>query len=202
MRLSFEVNGVRRELDVDPAARLIDVLRIELGLTGTKEGCGEGECGACTVLLDDRAVDSCLVIAAQVRDRRVLTVEGLARDGELDVLQQQFIDHGAVQCGFCAPGMLMSAKALLLAHPQPTERQIRVALAGNLCRCTGYGAIITAVTAASRAIAEGGGAWGPEGAGEPAADGEAPRALSEPGVPPVFGGLMTADTPEAGEDSP
>jgi aerobic carbon-monoxide dehydrogenase small subunit len=169
MRLSFEVNGTRRELDVDPAARLIDVLRDELGLTGTKEGCGEGECGACTVLIDDRAVDSCLVIAAQVRDKRVLTVEGLARDGELDVLQQQFIDHGAVQCGFCTPGMLMSAKALLLAHPQPSERQIRVALAGNLCRCTGYGAIIAAVTAASRALAAPGGAWGPENAGKTAA---------------------------------
>jgi carbon-monoxide dehydrogenase small subunit len=201
MRLSFEVNGVRRELDVDPAARLIDVLRDELGLTGTKEGCGEGECGACTVLIDDRAVDSCLVIAAQVRDKRVLTVEGLARDGELDVLQQQFIDHGAVQCGFCTPGMLMSAKALLLAHPQPSERQIRVALAGNLCRCTGYGAIIAAVTAAGRALAAGGEAWGPESAAEPAADGEASRALNEAGVPPVFGGLLSADTPAAGDDS-
>jgi carbon-monoxide dehydrogenase small subunit len=183
MRLSFEVNGVRRELDVDPAARLIDVLRDELGLTGTKEGCGEGECGACTVLIDDRAVDSCLVIAAQVRDKRVLTVEGLARDGELDVLQQQFIDHGAVQCGFCTPGMLMSAKALLLAHPQPTERQIRVALAGNLCRCTGYGAIIAAVTAAGRALAGGGGAWGPEDGGETVATSDEAAGPGAAGAP-------------------
>jgi len=192
MRLSFEVNGELRELDVDAAARLVDVLRDELGLTGTKEGCGEGECGACTVLIDERAVDSCLVIAAQVRGKRVLTVEGLARDGELDVLQRHFIDHGAVQCGFCTPGMLMSAKALLLAHPQPSEREIRVALAGNLCRCTGYSAIIAAVTAASRAPADGRGAWEPD---EPA-DGEdveepreAPREIAGLGAgAPAVGG--------------
>jgi carbon-monoxide dehydrogenase small subunit len=151
MRLAFEVNGVRRELDVDPAARLIDVLRGDLGLTGTKEGCGEGECGACTVLVDDLAVDSCLVLAPQVRGRRVLTVEGLAENGELDALQRAFIESGAVQCGFCTPGMLLAAKALLLANPHPTEREIRTALAGNLCRCTGYAAIVAAVTAASRA---------------------------------------------------
>jgi carbon-monoxide dehydrogenase small subunit len=149
MLLEFEVNGVRRELQVDPAARLIDVLRRDLGLTGTKEGCGEGECGACTVLVDDRAVDSCLMLAAHVRGRRVQTVEGLSVDGELDELQRQFIAHGAIQCGFCTPGMLMAAKALLLRHPQPTEEQVRLALAGNLCRCTGYEAIVAAVRAAS-----------------------------------------------------
>jgi len=149
MLLEFEVNGLSRRLEVDPAARLIDVLRRDLGLTGTKEGCGEGECGACTVLVDDRAVDSCLMLAAQVRGRRVLTVEGLAHDGELDELQQQFIAHGAIQCGFCTPGMLMAARALLLRSPHPDEAEIRLALAGNLCRCTGYEAIVAAVRAAS-----------------------------------------------------
>jgi carbon-monoxide dehydrogenase small subunit len=149
MRLRFQVNGVHRELDVAPASRLIDVLREDLGLTGTKEGCGEGECGACTVLVDDQAVDSCLMLATQVRGKRVLTIEGLARDGELDELQRQFIDHGAIQCGFCTPGMLLSAKALLLANPDPTESEIRTALAGNLCRCTGYQTIVAAVQAAA-----------------------------------------------------
>ena len=110
MRLQFELNGVWRELDVDPAARLLDVLRRDLGLTGTKEGCGEGECGACTVLIDDLAVDSCLMLASQVQGRRVLTIEGLARDGELDELQRQFIANGAIQCGFCTPGMLLRPK--------------------------------------------------------------------------------------------
>ncbi len=152
MRLQFEVNGVRRELDVDPAARLLDVLRRDLGLTGTKEGCGEGECGACTVLVDDLAVDSCLMLASQVQGRRVLTIEGLARDGELDELQRQFIANGAIQCGFCTPGMLLSAKALLIRDPHPGEDDIRIALAGNLCRCTGYSAIVAAVQAASRTL--------------------------------------------------
>jgi carbon-monoxide dehydrogenase small subunit len=151
MRLEFEVNGVRREIDVDPAARLIDILRRDLGLTGTKEGCGEGECGACTVLVDDLAVDSCLTLATQVRGRRVLTVEGLAHDEALDELQRQFVAAGAIQCGFCTPGMLMSAKALLLRTPHPTEDEIRTALAGNLCRCTGYSAIVSAVHAAAEA---------------------------------------------------
>lgn len=147
MRLTVTVNDVDYELDVSPAMRLIDVLRDELGLTGTKEGCSEGECGACTVLVDGKAVDSCLMLAAQVRGRRVLTIEGLAQNGELDALQRSFVDHMAVQCGFCTPGMIMSAKALLMEHPSPSEEQIRRALAGNLCRCTGYSAIVTAVKA-------------------------------------------------------
>ncbi len=155
MLLEFEVNGVPRRLEVDPAARLVDVLRRDLGLTGTKEGCGEGECGACTVLVDEQAVDSCLLLAAQVRGRRVLTVEGLSANGELDELQRQFIANGAVQCGFCTPGMLMAAKALLLREPDPSEDEIRHELAGNLCRCTGYEAIVAAVRAASGAGAEG-----------------------------------------------
>lgn len=149
MRLTFEVNGVPRELDVEPDTRLIDVLRLHLGLTGTKEGCGEGECGACTVLVSGAAVNSCLLLAPQVQGKQVLTVEGLAREGELDELQRQFIEHGAVQCGYCTPGMLMSAKALLLANPHPSEQEIRLALAGNLCRCTGYATIVAAVSAAA-----------------------------------------------------
>ena len=151
MRLGFTVNGIDQELDVRPSARLIDVLRDGLGLTGTKEGCSEGECGACTVIVDGRAVNSCLVLAAQVRGKQVLTVEGLAGDAGMDDLQRAFIENGAVQCGFCTPGMLMSAKALLLQNPAPSESEIRMALAGNLCRCTGYTAIVKAVQAASAA---------------------------------------------------
>jgi len=135
--------------------RLVDLLRDELGLTGTKEGCGEGECGACTVILDGRAVNSCLVLAVQARGKNVLTVEGLAEDGRLSALQRQFVEHIAVQCGFCTPGMLMSAKALLVAHPQPSDDEIRLALAGNLCRCTGYTAIVAAVKAAAAEMAAG-----------------------------------------------
>jgi carbon-monoxide dehydrogenase small subunit len=149
MKLLLNVNGMEHELDVRPTARLIDVLRLQLGLTGVKEGCSEGECGACTVLVDDKAVNSCLVLAAQVRGKKVVTVEGLADDDGLDLLQRMFVEHGAVQCGFCTPGMLMSAKALLIADPHPTEEAIRLALAGNLCRCTGYTTIVAAVRAAS-----------------------------------------------------
>lgn len=149
MKLVFTLNGSLLSLDIDPSLRLLDVLRDVLDLTGTKEGCGEGECGACTVLMDGLAVDSCLVMAMQAQGREVFTVEGLERVGELDVLQRAFVQEGAVQCGFCTPGMLMSAKALLMKTPRPGEAEIRSALAGNLCRCTGYQKIVRAVTAAS-----------------------------------------------------
>lgn len=151
MRIEFKLNGKSCSLDVCPTMRLVDLLRNQLGLTGTKEGCAEGECGACTVIVDGQAVNSCLVLAPQVRGREVITVEGLAADGELDILQQKFLEHAAVECGYCTPGMLMSAKALLMKTPHPTEEEIRLALAGNLCRCAGYAQIIKAVKAAVRA---------------------------------------------------
>jgi carbon-monoxide dehydrogenase small subunit len=149
MELLLMVNGTLYEVDAPPTARLLDVLRDRLGFTGTKEGCAEGECGACTVLVDGRAVASCIMLAVQARGKEIVTVEGLAEDGELDLLQQKFVEYGAVQCGYCTPGMLMSAKALLMENPVPSDQDIRVALAGNLCRCTGYSAFVAAVKAAS-----------------------------------------------------
>ena len=149
MLLNTVVNGTVVSLDVAPDARLIDVLRNALGLTGTKEGCAEGECGACTVVIDGAAVNACLVFAAQVQGKSVLTVEGLSSAGQLNALQKKFIENGAVQCGFCTPGILMSATALLARNPKPSQEEIRRALAGNLCRCTGYAAIIKAVAAAA-----------------------------------------------------
>ncbi len=148
MQLVLTVNGMTCEVEARPTARLLDVLRDQLGLTGTKEGCAEGECGACTVIVDGKAVNSCVMLAVQARGKEILTVEGLAKDGVLDVLQQKFVEYGAVQCGYCTPGMLMSAKALLMSNPVPSEQDVRTALAGNLCRCTGYSAIVAAVLAA------------------------------------------------------
>lgn len=149
MRLNAIVNGAAVSLEIAADARLIDVLRKDLGLTGTKEGCAQGECGACTILIDGAAVNSCLVFAVQVEGKSVLTVEGLSHAGELNTLQKQFIAMGAVQCGFCTPGILMSATALLACTARPSQQEIRQALAGNLCRCTGYAAIIEAVSAAA-----------------------------------------------------
>jgi len=149
MRLSLNVNGMQHELDVRPTARLIDVLRLQLGLTGVKEGCSEGECGACTVIVDGKAVNSCLVLAAQVRGRKVLTVEGLAGDDGLDTLQRMFIEHGAVQCGFCTPGMILRTVAFLREQVQPTDAQIARSIEGNLCRCTGYLKIQQAIRSAA-----------------------------------------------------
>ena len=157
MIIEFTLNDEKYKKNADPGKRLVDFLREDMGLTGTKEGCGEGECGACTVVLDGRAVHSCLVLAGQINGRRLLTVEGLARGGELSPLQKAFIEHGAIQCGYCTPGMLMSSAALLAENPSPTEDEVRTALAGNICRCGDYSAIIDAVLdAAERYKKEGG----------------------------------------------
>lgn len=150
MLIQFKVNGKSYSIDVCPTMRLLDLLRDELGLTGTKEGCAEGECGACTVIIDGEAVNSCLVLASQVRGKEIITVEGLGEDGKLDILQQKFLEHSAVECGFCTPGMLMSAKALFMKNPHPTEEEIRLAIAGNLCRCSGYSQIVAAVKDAAK----------------------------------------------------
>ena len=143
--LSFTVNGDLRELMVEPYHLLVDVLRDELGLTGTKKGCGGGQCGACTVLLDGKPVNSCLVLAIDARGKDVFTVEGLAQGRQLQPLQQAFLEKHGFQCGFCTPGLLLTAKALLDNNPHPTEGDIREALVGNLCRCTGYNRIVKAV---------------------------------------------------------
>ena len=151
--LSLSVNGERHEVRTEPHRTLLDVLRIDLGFTGTKENCLEAECGVCTVLLDGAAMNACILLAAECQGREVLTIEGLAREGGLHPLQRAFIDHGAVQCGYCIPGMILTAKAYLDEHPSPTETQVREALAGNLCRCTGYQKIAEAVLAAARELA-------------------------------------------------
>lgn len=148
--LKLRVNGRERRVTVEPVAFLVDVLRDDLALTGTKYACGMGECGACTVLVDGEAVYSCLLLASEVGDAEITTIEGLSRGGELDVVPAAFADTGGVQCGFCTPGMILSAKALLAENPDPTEDEIRVALSGNLCRCTGYTKIVDAVMAAAR----------------------------------------------------
>ena len=152
--LELTINGERHEVSTEPHRTLLDVLRVDLGLTGTKENCLEAECGVCTVLLDGRAVNSCILLAVQCQDREVVTIEGLARDGALDPLQQAFIDHGAVQCGYCIPGMILSAKAFLDERPGADEAELREALAGNLCRCTGYQKIIDAIVDAGEALAK------------------------------------------------
>jgi carbon-monoxide dehydrogenase small subunit len=154
MKLSFYVNNRLVQLETDPDRRLLDILREDLSLTGTKEGCAEGECGACTVLLDGEAVHSCLTLAIQLEGRHVVTIEGLSETGELDILQKAFVEEIAIQCGFCTTGMIMSAKALLLKNPTPTEEEIRVALSGNICRCSGYVQIVRAVDRAARELRE------------------------------------------------
>ena len=145
--LALEVNGQSHEVLVEPDLTLLELLRDTLGLTGTKTNCLESECGVCTVLLDSMAVNACSMLALQCRGRRVLTIEGLAAPGQLHPLQRSFIHHGAVQCGYCIPGMILNAKALLDETPCPNEAQIREALAGTLCRCTGYQKIVAAVAA-------------------------------------------------------
>ncbi|MTI94149.1 MAG: (2Fe-2S)-binding protein [Firmicutes bacterium] len=148
--VTLQVNGAPRTVTVDANARLLDTLREDLRLTGTKEGCGVGECGACSVLLNGELVNSCLVLTAQCDGARVETIEGLSPDGELHPLQAAFIDNNAVQCGFCSPGMLMAAKSVLDRHPEPSEEQIREGMSGVLCRCTGYKQIVDAVKDAAR----------------------------------------------------
>jgi aerobic carbon-monoxide dehydrogenase small subunit len=148
MLITFNVNNESRTIDVFPMARLLDVLREQLHLTGTKEGCGEGECGACTVVLDGRIVNSCLVPVAQVNGSEIKTIEGVAHHDQLHAVQQAFIDHGGAQCGICTPGMVLAAVDLLNRNPQPSETDIRNGLAGNLCRCTGYMKIFESVVRA------------------------------------------------------
>lgn len=144
--LVLTVNEEPYEIQINPNRTLLEVIRNDLGLTGTKEGCGTGECGACTVLLDGEPVNACLTLALQAHEKRVTTIEGLGKGGTIHPLQEAFITHGAIQCGFCTPGMILSAKALLDRKPEPEEMEIREALIGNLCRCTGYQKIVEAIT--------------------------------------------------------
>ncbi|MFH1031747.1 MAG: (2Fe-2S)-binding protein [Chloroflexota bacterium] len=148
-QITLKVNGQEREIIVEPRRTLLDALRYDLGLTGTKEGCSNGNCGSCTVLLDGKPVNSCLVLAVEVEGREITTIEGLSRGEKLHPIQQAFIDEGAVQCGFCTPGVILSAKAILDSNPHPTAIEIRQAIAGNLCRCTGYDKIVRAILRAS-----------------------------------------------------
>jgi carbon-monoxide dehydrogenase small subunit len=151
VRVDFTVNGRLHEVWTPPNRTLLDVVRDDLRLTGAKEGCGTGDCGACSMLVDGKLVTSCLMLAPAANERSITTIEGLAQDGTLHPVQQAFIDHGAVQCGFCIPGMVMAGAALLEAKPRPTSEEIRHAIAGNLCRCTGYTKIVAAIAAAANA---------------------------------------------------
>jgi carbon-monoxide dehydrogenase small subunit len=151
--IALTVNGERYEVAVEPRQSLLQVLREELHLTGTKEGCSEGECGACTVFLDGQTVDSCLIFGVEANGRDVVTIEGLAQGDQLHPIQKAFAEYGGVQCGFCTPGMILASKALLEQHPDPTEAEIRSGIAGNLCRCTGYVKIVEAIKAAAQAQA-------------------------------------------------
>jgi len=149
VKINLTVNGEKREVEVKPQTRLLDLLREDLGLTGTKEGCGKGECGACTVIMNNKLVASCLVLAVQADQSEILTIEGLSCQDELHPIQKAFINKGAVQCGFCIPGMIMSSKQLLDENINPTEAEIKRGLSGNICRCTGYVKIIDAVKEAA-----------------------------------------------------
>ena len=143
--ISLNINGSLQELAVEPKTTLADLLRYDLGLTGTKKGCEVGECGACTVIMNGQAVSSCLILAVQADGSEITTIEGMEKDGELHPLQESFVQEGAIQCGFCSSGMILSAKALLDKNPHPDEPQIRQAISGNLCRCTGYQKIVDAI---------------------------------------------------------
>ena len=148
---TLDVNGTGYAVELDPHTSLLDAVRDELGLTGSKEGCDDSECGACMMLIDGKPVNACSYLALQAEGRAITTVEGLAGADELGPLQRAFLEHGGVQCGFCTPGMLISATALLRSNPSPTDEEIRIALSGNLCRCTGYEGIVRAVRSASTA---------------------------------------------------
>ena len=154
--IQLSVNGEDYELIVAPNQTLLEVLRYQLNLMGAKEGCGEGTCGACTVLMDGKPVYSCLTLAAEAQDSAITTIEGLMIDGQLDPIQQSFVEHAAIQCGFCTPGMILAAKALLDENPSPTQQEAREAISGNVCRCTGYAKIVDAILEASERIQEGG----------------------------------------------
>jgi carbon-monoxide dehydrogenase small subunit len=149
-RINLTVNGEPKELFVEPNRILADLIRQDLGLTGTKKGCGTGDCGSCTIILDGNAVKSCLILAVEVDGSEILTIEGLRSEGKLHPIQEAFIRYGAIQCGFCSPGMMMSAKALLDQRPNPNEEEVKAALSGNLCRCTGYSKIVEAILAVAR----------------------------------------------------
>lgn len=148
--IRLKVNGDSYELLVNDRSTLLEVIRNQLGLTGTKKGCDNGECGACTVIKDGQSVVSCLVLAVECEGSEIETIEGLSRDGELHPIQKAFVEHGAIQCGYCTPGMIMSARALLRDNPHPSETEVRAGINGNLCRCTGYARIVEAILAASR----------------------------------------------------
>jgi len=149
-KICFKLNGEEVSIPAQPVKILLDVLREDFKLTGTKEGCGRGECGACTVLMDGKAVNSCLITTNKLEGKSIVTIEGLSKGDKLDKIQQAFIDEGAVQCGYCIPGMIMTAKALLKENPHPSREEIKYGIAGNLCRCTGYKKIIEAIEKCSK----------------------------------------------------
>jgi carbon-monoxide dehydrogenase small subunit len=155
-KAKFMVNGRSYEVRIEPHMTLVEVLRDKLDITGTKISCGAGECGACTVLIDGKPMLSCLTLAMTAREKNILTIEGLAKGNNLHPIQKAFIEHGAIQCGFCTPGMILATKALLDENPNPTREEVKKALAGNLCRCTGYVKIVDAVLAAAEKMRKGG----------------------------------------------
>ena len=150
--MKFILNGKQVTVETEPSIRLLDLLRDRFNLTGTKEGCGVGECGACTVLMNGKAINSCLVLAGQIEESEIVTIEGIATGNELHLVQKNFVKYGAVQCGFCSPAMVLSAYALLEENPNPTEEEIKDAIAGNLCRCTGYKQIIEAISETAKEL--------------------------------------------------
>ncbi|MBI4288315.1 MAG: (2Fe-2S)-binding protein [Chloroflexi bacterium] len=156
--IELNVNGETHTLAVEPQRTLLEVLRDNLGLTGAKRGCDQGYCNACTVLVDGKAVNSCLILAVRAQGKRITTIEGLSHNGRMHPLQEAFVNRGAIQCGFCTPGMVLTAKALLDANPDPSEMQIRRAISGNLCRCTGYVKVVEAIKEAARVLKTGGAA--------------------------------------------